>query len=131
MILLTVPHHNIAFHITSVKNRNHVSTVTGGVYATLEMMSVKPLGWGDDSKVLPGVNMLTMLFIRGKCTTDKIPDLFDVFQKVLTEINFDDSQSILQNSLKSSLSSKKSNVASRGHAYANRRIRGRYSERCK
>jgi Zn-dependent M16 (insulinase) family peptidase len=49
----------------------------------------------------------------------------------LTEINFDDSQSILQNSLKSSLSSKKSNVASRGHAYANRRIRGRYSERCK
>ena len=64
----------------------------------MEMMSVKPTGWDDDSKILPGVNMLTILFIRGKCTIDKISDLFDVFEKVLTEINFKDSKSILQNS---------------------------------
>jgi Zn-dependent M16 (insulinase) family peptidase len=75
--------------------------------------------------------MLTMLFINGKCTSDKIQDLFDVFKMVLMDINFEDSQSILQNALKSSLSSKKSNVASRGHSYVNTRIRGRYSVRCK
>ena len=72
-----------------------------------------------------------MLFIRGKCTIDKIDLLFDVFKMVLMEINFDDSQSILLNALKSSVSSKKSDVASRGHSYANTRIRGRYSVRCK
>lgn len=103
--------------------------MTGGVSATIELMSVKPTGWEDDSKVLPGVNMLSMLFIRGKCVTERIPDLFDIFVKVLTEINFEDSRTILQNALKSNLSSKKSNVASRGHSYANRRIRGRYSPR--
>ena len=94
-------------------------------------MSVKPTGWEDESKVLPGMNMLTTLFIRGKCTKDKAPDLFDVFQKVLTDtINLDDSQTILRNSLKSSLNSKKSKVVSRGHSYDNRRIRGRYAVPC-
>ena len=94
-------------------------------------MSVKPEGQDDETKVLPGVNMLTMLFIRGKCTEERIPDLFDVMGKVLDEINFDDSQSILQNALKSNLSSKKGSVASRGHSFANQRIRGRYSVRGK
>lgn len=94
-------------------------------------MSVKPTGWDDQSKVLPGMNMLTMLFINGKCTSDKIQDLFDIFKMVLMDINFEDSQNILQNALKSNLSSKKSNVASRGHSYVNTRIRGRYSVRCK
>lgn len=111
--------------------RNYIGKVTGGVHASLEMMSVKPAGWDDDSKILPGVNMLTILFIHGKCTIDKISDLFDVLEKVLTKINFDDSKSIVQNSLKATLSSKKSDIASRGHAVANRRIRGRYSVRCK
>jgi Zn-dependent M16 (insulinase) family peptidase len=101
------------------------------VHATLEIISVKPTGWEDVSKVLPGVNMLTMLFIQGKCTMDKIDLLFDVFKMVLMEINFDDSQSILLNALKSKVSSKKSDVASSGHSYANTRIRGRYSVRCK
>ncbi len=95
------------------------------------MMSVKPNGWDDDSRILPGVNMMTILFIRGKCTIDMITDLFDVFAKILAEINFDDSKSILQNSLKSSLSAKKSDLASKGHTVVNRRIRGRYSVRCK
>lgn len=101
--------------------------MTGGVHATLELMPVKPAGTEDETRVLPGVNMLTMLFIRGKCTIERIPDLFDVFAKVLTDINFDDSRSILQNALKSNLSSKKSSVASSGHSFANQRIRGRYS----
>jgi Zn-dependent M16 (insulinase) family peptidase len=111
--------------------RNYIDQVTGGVYASLEMMSVKPTGWDDDSKVVPGVNMLTMLFIRGKCTIDKIPELFEVFKKVLTEVNLesDESRDILRNALKSNLSSKKTSVASRGHSYANTRIRGRYSVR--
>lgn len=111
--------------------RNFIGKVTGGVYATLEVMSVKPDGWEDETKVLPGVHMLTILFIRGKCTIERISALFDVFRQVLSEINFDDSQTILQNSLKSSLSSKKSDVASSGHRFANRRIRGRYSIRGK
>ena len=115
----------IMFHV----GRNYIGKVTGGVYASLEIMSVKPTGWDDEAKVLPGVNMLTMLFLRGKCTIDKIPDLFNVFEKVLMDINLDDSQDILRNALKSSLSSKKSSVASRGHSFANRRIRGRYSAR--
>lgn len=101
--------------------------MSGGVHATLELMPVKPAGTEDETRVLPGVNMLTMLFIRGKCTIERIPDLFDVFAKVLTDINFDDSRSILQNALKSNLSSKKSSVASSGHSFANQRIRGRYS----
>lgn len=113
------------------RNRNYIGKVTGGVSATLEMISVKPTNWDDDSRVLPGVNMLTVLFIKGKCTMDKISDLFHVFKMVLTLVNFDDSKSILQNALKSSLSSKKSDVANRGHSYVNTRIRGRYSIRCK
>lgn len=101
--------------------------VTGGVSASLEIMSVKPEGWYDSAKVLPGVNMLTMLFINGKCTSEKAVELFSIFSTILTEINIEDSKNILMNSLKSSLSSKKSSIASRGHSYANRRIRGRYS----
>lgn len=108
-------------------NRNKIGIVTGGVGASLEIMSVKPKGWDDDAKVLPGVNMLTMLMISGKCTSDKTEELFSIFNTILTEINIEDSKSILLNSLKSSLSSRKSSVASRGHSYANRRIRGRYS----
>ncbi|KAL9189535.1 hypothetical protein ACHAXT_009210 [Thalassiosira profunda] len=109
--------------------RNYIDKVTGGVGAALEIMSVKPNGWDDDVKVLPGVNMLTMLFVRGKCTTERIPELFDVFRKVLTEIDLDNAQEILHNALKSNLSSKKSSVASRGHSFANQRIRARYSAR--
>lgn len=97
--------------------------------ADLELMTVKPTGWDDDAKVLPGVNMLSLLFISGKCTSDKIADLFAIFEKVLTDINFDDSKDILRNALKSSLSSKKSSVASSGHHYVDKRIRGRYSVR--
>lgn len=107
--------------------RNKIGTVTGGVGASLEIMSVKPTGWDDDAKVLPGVNMLTMLLISGKCTSDKTEELFSIFNTILTDINIKDSKGILLNSLKSSLSSRKSSVASRGHSYANRRIRGRYS----
>lgn len=107
--------------------RNYIGKVTGGVGASLEIMSVKPTGWDDDGKVLPGVNMLTMLMITGKCTVEKIDDLFSIFATLLTDIEITESKTILQNSLKSSLSAKKSNVASRGHSYADRRIRGRYS----
>lgn len=109
--------------------RNRIGMVTGGVGASLEIMSVKPNGWDDDAKVLPGVNMLTLLLIAGKCTSDKAGELFSIFNTILTEINIEDSKSILMNSLRSSLSSKKSSIASRGHSYANRRIRGRYSGR--
>lgn len=70
-----------------------------------------------------------MLFLRGKCTSEKTSDMFSIFQKILEDINFDDSQDILRNKLKSTLSSTKSNIASRGHSYANMRIRGRYSVR--
>ena len=89
-------------------------------------MSVKPTGWDDENKVLPGVNILTMLFIRGKCTSEKISDLFGVFEKVLLDINLD-SKDILRNSLKSDLSGKKSSLTSRGHSYADTRMRGHYS----
>merc|ERR1711966_557993 len=89
----------------------------------------KTTGGDDDTKVEPGTNMLTMLFIQGKCTVDKITDLFAVFKNLLTDVDLDNSQDILRNALKSNLSSKKSSVASRGHSFANRRIRGRYSVR--
>ena len=110
-------------------DRNYIGKSTGGVYATLEVTSVVPAGWDDETRVHPGVNMLTMLFVRGKCTAEKIPHLFAVFEKVLTDVNLDDSRDVLRNALKSNLSSKKSSVASRGHSFANRRIRGRYSVR--
>ena len=61
--------------------------------------------------------------------TQNISDLFHIFEKVLKDINLDDSQDILHNALKSNLSSMKSSVASRGHSYVDRRIRGRYSAR--
>ena len=109
--------------------RNYTGKITGGVSAQLEIISVKPAGWDDDARVEPGTNMLTMLFIRGKCTVDKIADLFAIFEKLLTDIDLENSQDILRNALKSNLSSKKSSVASRGHSFANRRIRGRYSVR--
>ena len=91
-------------------------------------MSTKPAGWDDENKVLPGVNILSMLFIRGKCTTDKIPDLFDVFEKVLLDVNLD-SKDILRNSLRADLSGRKSSLTNRGHSFADTRLRGRYSVR--
>ena len=91
-------------------------------------MSVKPSGWDDEIKVLPGVNMLSMLFIRGKCTVDKIPELFDVFEKILLDVNLD-SKDVLRNALKSDLSGRKSSLTNRGHSYADTRLRGRYSVR--
>ncbi|KAL7450935.1 hypothetical protein ACHAWC_003933 [Mediolabrus comicus] len=108
--------------------RNYIGKVTGGVSATLQVMSVKPTGWDDENKVLPGVNILTLLFIRGKCTSERISDLFDVFEKILMDINLD-SKDILRNALKSNLSAKKSSLTNRGHSYADTRIRGRYSVR--
>lgn len=62
--------------------RNYIGKLTGGVSASLEIISVKPTGEDDHSKVLPGTNMLTMLFIQGKCTIDKISDLFDIFLQI-------------------------------------------------
>jgi Zn-dependent M16 (insulinase) family peptidase len=108
--------------------RNYIGKVTGGVSANLEVMSVKPSGWDDENKVLPGVNILSMLFIRGKCTSDKIPDLFGVFEKILLDVNLD-SKDILRNSLKSDLSGRKSSLTNSGHSYADTRLRGRYSVR--
>ena len=43
--------------------RNYIGKVSGGVDASLEIMSVKPKGWDDDIKVLPGTNLRTMLFL--------------------------------------------------------------------
>ena len=91
-------------------------------------MSTKPAGWDDENKVLPGVNILSILFIRGKCTADKIPDLFDVFEKMLMDVNLD-SKDILRNALKSDLSGRKSSLTNRGHSFADTRMRGRYSVR--
>lgn len=108
-------------------DRNYIGKVTGGVGASLEIITVKPTAWDDDAKVLPGVNMLSLLMISGKCTSDKTQELFSIFETILMDINIEESKIILQNSLKSSLSSKKSSIASRGHSYADRRIRGRYS----
>lgn len=108
--------------------RNYIGKVTGGVSSSLQIMSVKPTGWDDENKVLTGVNILTMLFIRGKCTTDKISDLFGVFYVILMDVNLD-SKDILRNALKSDLSDKKSSLTSSGHVYADARIRGRYSVR--
>lgn len=108
-------------------DRNYIGKVTGGVGASLEIITVKPTSWDDDAKVLPGVNMLSLLMISGKCTSDKTQELFSIFETILMDINIEESKIILQNSLKSSLSSKKSSIASRGHSYADRRIRGRYS----
>ncbi|KAL7472131.1 hypothetical protein ACHAXS_012467 [Conticribra weissflogii] len=115
--------------MSEIEFRNYVGKVSGGVDTSLQIISVKPTGWDDESKVLPGVNMLSMLFVGGKCTSDKISDLFDIFQKVLEDINFDDSHDIVRNALKSKLSSTKSSIASRGHSFVNTRIRGRYSVR--
>eukprot|EP00804_Cyclotella_cryptica_P023401 CCRYP_000523-RE/>CCRYP_000523-RE protein AED:0.14 eAED:0.14 QI:2217/1/1/1/0.90/0.75/12/690/1071 len=115
--------------LSDAQFRNYIGKVTGGVGASLEIITVKPTGWDDDAKVLPGVNMLSLLMISGKCTSDKSQELFSIFETILTDINIQESKSILQNSLKSSLSSKKSSVASRGHSFADRRIRGRYSVR--
>jgi Zn-dependent M16 (insulinase) family peptidase len=108
--------------------RNYIGKVTGGVSANLQVMSVKPTGWDDENKVLPGVNILTMLFIRGKCTADKIPELFGVFEKILLDVNLD-SKDILRNALKSDLSDRKSSLTNHGHSYADTRLRGRYSVR--
>ena len=118
----------LTFKYDSSVFRNYIGKVTGGVSANLLVMSVKPTGWDDDIKVLPGVNILTMLFIKGKCTAEKISDLFGVFEKILMDVNLD-SKDILRNALKSDLSGKKSSLTNSGHSYADTRMRGRYSVR--
>jgi len=111
--------------LTDVELRQLIGMNTGGVFVSTEFLGVWPEG-ADDHIVTSGNNFRTMMFIKGKCTSDKSMELFDIMRQILLESNLDSKDKVIT-FLKENLSDLESSVPSSGHSYAARRIRSHYS----
>ena len=85
-----------------------IGTHTGGISIDSLTTAVHPDG-KDESEVLDGNYLQTKLIIKGKATSDKTTELFDLMKLILTEARFD-SQSRVIEMLKESRSAKESQI---------------------
>ena len=69
--------------------------------------------------------MQTKLMIQGKATSEKIDELFSIFQLILTDARFDSQAKVIE-LLKESRSRLESSIQGAGHAIANSRMKARY-----
>ena len=98
---------------------------TGGISVSLSFEPVLPASI-DSPHVTSGKNFKTLLFIKGKSTVDKASKMFDLFTKIMFDAEFDRKEkvAILFNE---ELSLLKTSVPSKGHSFANMRIKSRYN----
>lgn len=99
-------------------------THTGGVDVDVLVTAVNPRDAEPGTAGL-GENMLSQLVLKGKATSEKIDELFSIFQLVLTDAKLD-SKSKAVEILKQSRSRLESTVQSAGHSVINSRMKARY-----
>jgi len=66
------------------------------------------------------------IFIGGKATSDKIEEMFGIFQLILMESNLDSQKKVIE-MLKETKAGMEANIQGSGHSYSNTRMKARYS----
>lgn len=114
--------------LSDVQLERRIGMYTGGVSVSTLILPVRPnnLANHDETVVTGGTNMKSMLFIRGKCTSDKSSNLFDIYAQLLNDTNLDAQDKVVL-ILKEIVADLKSDIQSSGHVYANYRIKSHYS----
>lgn len=72
-----------------------------------------------------GENLLTKMVLRGKATGEKIDKLFEVFQLILTDANFDSKAKVIE-LLREKRSRLESSIQGAGHSMANSRLKAKF-----
>lgn len=113
-----------AGELDAVALSRKIGTHTGGISVSTLITAVNPEG-SDESITSPGDNMQAKLLIQGKATSEKIDELFSLFNLMLTDARLD-SQSKVIELLKESRSRLESRIQGAGHSMINSRMKARY-----
>lgn len=108
----------------SVALSRRIGTHTGGVDVSTMITAVHPAG-SDESAAASGENIQAKLLMQGKATSEKIDELFSLFQLILKDSRLD-SQSKVVEILKESKSRLESRIQGAGHSMVNSRMKARY-----
>jgi len=101
-----------------------IGTHTGGVSVNLLTTAVHPEG-AEESEILDGNYLQTKLMVKGKATTDKTTELFDIMKLILTDARLDSQKRVIE-MLKESKARAESAIVGSGHSYSNTRMKARY-----
>jgi presequence protease len=102
----------------------NAGTHTGGVSVQLLTTAVHPKGVPEDVATA-GENLITKLVIQGKATSEKIDELFSIYNLVLTDAKLDSKAKVIE-MLKETRSRLESSIQGSGHSAANSRMKARY-----
>jgi hypothetical protein len=100
-----------------------IGTETGGISTSLYQSLKNSAGVVSGGSV---EDALLYFMIRGKATTEKVPAMFELMTKVLTDANLDNQKRAVE-MLRESKISKQTSVISSGQSYAASRLAARYS----
>lgn len=111
--------------MTDVELDRLIGMQTGGIDVERVVEPVVPDG-AVDKTASPQTKLRTMLFIQGKCLSDKTDAMFDIMLAILANANFDSPQKAKQ-MLREAISDIESEISSDGDDFALRRIRSKFS----
>ncbi|KAL7522972.1 hypothetical protein ACHAWX_007720 [Stephanocyclus meneghinianus] len=109
----------------SVALSRKIGMHTGGVSVSTMITGVNKDG-APEGVIGEGEHFVSKLTISGKATSDKVDEMFSIFDLILRDANLDSRAKIIE-ILKESKSRKESSVQGSGHSTANARIRSRYN----
>jgi presequence protease len=101
-----------------------IGTHTGGVDVSL-MTSAAHAEGADESMASGGENLVTKMIIQGKATTEKVDELFAIFQLILKDARLDSPAKTLE-LLRQTRSGMESRIQKAGHSIANTRMVARH-----
>ncbi|KAL3783234.1 hypothetical protein HJC23_001141 [Cyclotella cryptica] len=109
----------------SVALSRRIGMHTGGVSVSTMITGVNKEG-APEGVIGEGEHFVSKLTISGKATSDKVDEMFSIFDLILRDAKLDSKAKIIE-LLKESKSRKESSVQGSGHSTANARIRSRYN----
>lgn len=116
---------NGAGDFDSVALSRQIGMHTGGVSVSSMINGVNKDG-APEGVIGEGEHFVSKLVISGKATSDKVDEMFSLFDLILRDAKFDSKSKIIE-ILKESKSRKESGVQGSGHSAASTRIRSRYN----
>jgi len=114
-----------AGELSDIDLSRKIGTHTGGVGVGLFTTVVR----SDDEAegtVANGSHMITKLTLQGKATTEKISELFSIFELILSDAKLDSQKKVIE-MLKESKTGIESGIQGSGHSFANTRLASRYT----
>jgi hypothetical protein len=72
-----------------------IGTHTGGVSVNIMTTAVHPEG-SNESEILDGNYLQTKLMVKGKATSDKTTELFDIMKLILTDARLDSQKRVIE-----------------------------------